>query len=86
MCSLDSQYKNMVTKISDIEAKYKVADEKIESSDEEYSNKFEDMKETFDIVIEDKMCLFVSGFEWLTKKINKDHASRKKFSTWEATQ
>ena len=41
----------MVTKISDTEAKYKVADEKIESIDEEYSNKFEDMKEAIMIVL-----------------------------------
>ena len=30
------------------------------------------MKESFDTVIEDKISFFVSGFEWLEKKINKD--------------
>ena len=55
-----------------METKHKVADEKIESIDEEYSNKFEDTKESFDTIIEDKMSLFVTGFEWLEKKIDKD--------------
>ena len=32
------------------------------------------MKESYDSIIEDKMGLFVSGFEWLEKKINKDLA------------
>ena len=32
------------------------------------------MKESYDSIIEDKMSLFVSGFEWLEKKINKDLA------------
>ena len=30
------------------------------------------MKESFDTVIEDKISLFVSVFEWLEKKIDKD--------------
>ena len=44
----------MVLTISDMETKHKIADEKIESIDEEYSNKFEETKESFDTIIEDK--------------------------------
>ena len=35
---------------------------KTESINEEYSNKFEDLKESFDFTIEDNMSNFVSGF------------------------
>ena len=62
--SLESQYKSMFLRISDMETKHKVANEKMESIDEEYSNKFKDTTESFDTIIEDKMSLFVTGFEW----------------------
>ncbi len=48
--------------------KYKFADEKNESIDDKYLNKFEDMKESYYSIIEDNMSLFLSGFEWLKRR------------------
>ena len=49
----------MTIKLLDIESKQELAD----------SNKFEDLKEPFDFTIEDKMSIFVSGFNGWKKSI-----------------